>query len=629
MKSRKFVLGASLLAVAAATALSVSSAASAADPQAPAAEVGASLSAPVKAKLLGGAKLLRSTNFAAASGMKAPAGGAVKTVLKTNRPIPGKGTSGGPAAQAPSPNIAIKYPLVPSMKIVGKPSSVMAMQGLSSYDQEVAFGGYDLTPPDPEIAAGAGQIVQVVNNLIGIYDQGGHAITAPVSMENFFGDDVSFLSDPKAYWDPETKHWFVTELMVDFNEGQYSGVYIAVSQTSNAAGGWWIYWLDQADPFPNEGNNCFFDSGFACLPDQPLLGADKWTLQISTNQFDLLGFGFNGAQMFYIDKTALVTGALFPNVVGEDYNADFPTPPPFTGCGFPFPTWYSVQPAESPNGNYDLHWNGTSYALSALDFCNQNDNRISLWVTVNTRSVSSVAPNIGILQATVVNTAMPYGMPPDATQANGNIPLGNYWYDAYTSSNITANDDRMNEVEFNNKSGMLMGGLNTGAIINGQGCNGCEFRVAVAWFALKLRWSGSTLFYTKSGGYIASRHSDVLFPASTSVNSGNGVWAYSVTGDDMYPSAGASSFTQTAKPSTIVITNPGAGPSDTWFGYASGAERWGDYSGAVTDGNKVFMTSEYIANNCSLGTWLDDYTCGGTRGFWTNWSTSIAGTTLR
>ena len=622
MKSRKFVLGASLLAVAAATALSVSSAASAAEPQAPAAEA-ASLSASVRAKPLGQVKLLRSMNFAAASGLKAPAGGAVKTTLKTNRAIPGKGSAlSGLKGQTPSPGIAIKYPLVPSMSIVGKPAQVLAMQGLNANDQDT-FGGYQLEPPDTEIAAGAGQIVQVVNNIIGIYDQGGHAITAPVSMENFFGDDVSFLSDPKAYWDPDTNHWFVTELMYDFNNFAYAGIYIAVSQTNNAAGGWNIYFLDQADPFPSESNGCFFDNGFACLPDQPLLGADKWTLQISVNQFQIFD-GFNGAQMFYIDKTALALGHPFPNVVGEDFNADFPVPPPVSGCFFDA-LWYSVQPAESPNGNYDLHFNGTSFALSALDFCNRNDNRIALWVTNNTRSVSSVSPSIDIGRATVTNTALPYGAPPVALQANGNIPFGNYYYDEYVSPNLESNDDRMNEVEFNNKTGMLMGGLNTGASVTDLN----HFRVAGAWFGLKLVWSGSTLLVGKSGGYIANRDADVLFPASTSVNSGNGLWAYTITGDYMYPGAGVSSFSLAAKPSKIIVANPGIGPADGFTGYPfGGPERWGDYSGAATNGNKVFATSEYIAQNCSLGAYLSDDTCGGTRGWATNWAASIVGTTL-
>jgi hypothetical protein len=500
------------------------------------------------------------------------------------------------------------------MPIVGHPAQVMAKQGLNANDQ-YWFGGYELEPPDPDIAAGNGMLVQVVNNLVGVYDQTGHQLLAPVSMEAFFGDFASFLSDPKVYFDPDTKHWFVTELMYDFyGSFDYSGVYIAVSQTGSPAGGWNIYYLDTSDPFGNSG--CWFDTGVACLPDQPLLGADKWTLQISTNEFSLFG-DFNGAQMFYIDKTALALGLPFPNVVAADLG-DIGVPVGM--CGTP---WYSVQPAESPNGTYDLHWNGTSFALSALDGCNANDNRISLWWSRNTKSIASVFPLIAISRKTLAGPA--YGMPPVATQPNGDIPLGNVVYDAFTSPQIQTNDDRMNEVEFNGRAGTLMGGLNTGAYV--QDVN--HFHAAILWIKLKIQWVGSSPSSGGVGGYIANLNADTLFPASASTNAGNGIWAYTVTGGDpIFPSAAISNFGLNTKPSKIIVTNEGVGPADGFTGYEDFAERWGDYSGAATDGNKLFATSEYIAQTCDLGTWLDDFTCGNTRGFWTNWSNSLAGVTL-
>ena len=86
---------------------------------------------------------------------------------------------------------------------------------------------------------------------------------------------------------------------------------IAVSQTNDPTGLWNIYKIDTTDDgtlgTPSH-PNC------PCLGDQPLIGADANGFYVTTNEFPLFLNGFNGAQVYALDKFALASGSL-PAVV--------------------------------------------------------------------------------------------------------------------------------------------------------------------------------------------------------------------------------------------------------------------------------------------------------------------------
>ncbi len=63
---------------------------------------------------------------------------------------------------------------------------------------------------------------------------------------------------------------------------------------------------------------------------------------------------------------------------------------------------------------YDIHGNGTAWALSALDFDGTNDNRLAVWQFRNTKSISGL-PNI--IPSGYLGTGVPaYGQPPPGVQ---------------------------------------------------------------------------------------------------------------------------------------------------------------------------------------------------------------------
>ena len=108
------------------------------------------------------------------------------------------------------------------------------------------------------------------------------------------------------------------------------------------------------------------------------------------------------------------------------------------------------------------------------------------------------------------------------------------------------------------------------------------------------------------------------------------VVAFTVLGDDYYPSAGYAVLTESGA-GAIHIAAEGAGPADSFTSYKAFVgnpprTRWGDYGAAVLMGNDVWISSEYVAQTCTLDQYLSGAagSCGGTRTSLGNWSTRIS-----
>src|SRR5262249_62137138 len=115
-------------------------------------------------------------------------------------------------------------------------------------------------------------------------------------------------------------------------------------------------------------------------------------------------------------------------------------------------------------------------------------------------------------------------------------------------------------------------------------------RAGAAWFVLQPSLSGGQLSATVfNQGYIAissPKQNGVLFP-SVGVNaSGKAVIAFSIAGEEFFPSAGYSVLDAANGAGPIVISFAGVAPDDGFSGYfpfGFRVGRWGDYSWAVSD----------------------------------------------
>jgi hypothetical protein len=509
-----------------------------------------------------------------------------------------------------------KPPTTPNptgLPVVTSTPGASGFDALNHVDQRSANGGnqFSLEPPDQGLCVGGGYVVETVNTIVRVYNRSGSPLTDVKDLNTFFGlaaqNDRSIalgepgrfgpsLTDPKCYYDSDTGRFFLTVAEYDVNSASDaptgpSAVLIAVSQTSDPTRNWNRFSLNTTD---DGTGGTPLHSNCPCLPDQPLIGADANGFYVTTNEFgpitDLANASFNGAQIYALSKTALENGTT-PSVV------QFENPKLAEGIS------YSVQPATSPNGQYERAAGGTEYFLSALQFTGTADNRIAAWAITNTRSLNQATPKV-ILSLDVVRSE-DYAFPPDATQKDDGVrPLGTSFMPPEPVELIAGNDDRMNQVVFAN--GLLWSGLNTAI--------GAGDRVGIAWFAVSPRINGgdddragarhSKIKAKIAGqGYIAVNGENVLYPSIGVNQDGRGAMVFTLSGPDYFPSSAYVTVKGTEDDatagSTVHLVGAGKASEDGFTGYpefgGNGTARWGDYSAAVAAPNgTIWMASEYI-----------------------------------
>ncbi len=531
---------------------------------------------------------------------------------RTNLMIPSKEagrralSSGSAAAAAAASNLPLNEPVAHSSTVENfQDSSFIGFDGLSNIDQRTANNGnqFSLEPPDQGLCAGNGFVVETVNDVIRVYDKVGNPLTGAEDLNSFFGLAPAiirgtsnvigpFLSDPRCYYDSQTKRWFVTELEED--SGNNTGAtgrnfnLIAVSQTSDPTSAFTVFQYDVTDDGVNGTPN---HGACPCFGDQPLLGADKYGIYQSTNEFSATTF--NGSQIYAISKSKLEAAAEskspnLPLVIQIDASQELV---PFGGES------YSIQPATSPTPTSEEEENGVEYFLSALQFGNPGyevyDNRIAVWAVTNTKTLNTNFPILN-LALNVVQTET-YGQPDPAAQKPGPIPLATSLGDPLEL--INTNDDRMNQVI--NSNGVLYGGVNSKLKVGGASQTGA------AWFAIQPSFVGANLKGSVvNQGYVAVSKNNVIFPSVGVDRDGDGAIVYTLVGPDYFPSVAYTPFSDVTASQFVHIAGAGEGPDDGFTGYpqygGNGVARWGDYSAATWDGERMWFASEYIPEACTV-----------------------------
>ena len=465
------------------------------------------------------------------------------------------------------------------------------------------------------MAAGEGFILEAVNDALAVYGQRSHTLLiGPTPLNQFFKlrPEIvrstppvfgQFVSDPKAYFDPQTRRWFVTALEIDVDPAtgafqNHTSVLLAVSKTSNPTGQFNLFSIDTTDDGTNgtpSHPNC------PCFGDQPLIGANQDGFFISTNEFGL-AVGFNGAQIYAISKEELAEGETSP-VVHLD---NLPCPE-----GIPF----SLQPAVTRSlfprdfdGDDDDR--GIEFLLSVPDITLLFDNRLAVWSLTNTRSLKSHHPQLTL--AHVVIPSETFGVPNDAEQKAGPTPLGTALGEP--EERLATNDQRMQQVFF--VDGELWGAVTT-SVSQGPNCvTGFESdcKAGVAWFAVRPNFRHDTLHAeVRRQGYISVQGENVFYPSIAMGEDGRGVIAFALSGHDFFPSSAFARIGHRGVGS-VRIAAAGVAPDDGFSGYVAcggaGSGRWGDYSAAaVVDEDNIWFATEFIP--------------GGVRTVLANWGTFI------
>lgn len=469
----------------------------------------------------------------------------------------------------------------PNSVVSSSPS--VAFEGLTTED--TAFtNGFVTSPPDQGLCVGHGYVLEIINSAMTVYSTSGGALVTPISVYPFFQLDstTSFLADPRCYYDAPTQRWFASMTNVFNGVTGRSDLVLAVSQTSDPRGGWYIYSIDSTD---DGANGTPSNANCPCYGDQPLLGADAYGVYLSSNEFSLSVPAFNGSQIYAVAKSELEAGES-PSVV------HFFNLPLAEGMA------YSVQPASSPDLSSESA-PGTEYFLSALDFFSTLDNRIAVWAITNTSSLSNAMPSIGLTNIVIKSEV--YGFPPVAPQRAGSNPLGQLL--GYPEETLDTDDDRMQNVVY--ASGHLWGGL-TSVVSDGTNLN-----AGIAYFDVKPGMSQETLNASVQGqGYISVQGNSAIYPGIGVTADGIAAAAFTVTGTAYYPSAAYSHITPSNSLAVNIVARGGA-PQDDFSGYpffgGDGSARWGDYSWGVADGGSLWLATEYIPGNINGMDFLTDF----------------------
>lgn len=574
--------------------------------------------------------------------------------VEVNRPRPG-------FKNGKFPKHPLDAPTVGSSAVAGSnPQLGLSFDGLNHRDQRLANGGnqFSLEPPDQGLCVGNGYVVEVVNSVIRVWSIGGASLTGVEDLNTFYGYPAAVnrttgvigpeVIDPVCYYDPENHRFVVAITTLDVDEnGDANGkntIDVAVSNSGDPIGNWTLYHVpaqnDGTDGTPNHG--CTLDGvqPGPCFQDYPHIGADGNGVYITTNEYDLFGPAYNAAQVFAFSKAQLAAHPASVRVTLVE-NLAVDGSPGFTA-------W----PATSPAGQYSGERNGTEYLLSTIAGDGSETGnptgtarRIGLWAITNTSSLNSSTPALGITSRLINSETYVY--PPKANQKPGSIPLADCLNDTTiptpfgpgcwqlffndepahdeVESHLDSNDTRMQQTWYVN--GTLWGAVDTAVWVGG------ELKAGIAWFAVapKINGAGKVEGQVKKQGYLALGGNNLTYPALAMATNGRGVIAFTVTGDDYYPSAGYATITANGAVGPVHIAAAGLGPDDGFTSYKAFVgdpprTRWGDYGAAVTDGTSIWIASEYIAQTCTLTEYLAGSigSCGGTRTPFANWATRIS-----
>ncbi len=484
----------------------------------------------------------------------------------------------------------------------GPEAGMLAFAALTHADSRFANNGNQFSgePPDQALCVGSGFTLEMVNQVVTVYNGNGAQLVPEATINEFYGlepnitrtEPPSFgplVFDPVCLYDAPLKRFFVlnTALIQDPVTGELTGgsrLFLAVSATSDPTGTFAYFSLNTTSGDPT-------DLGCPCFDDFPHVGADANGFFVSTNRFSVFGTEFNGAKIHAISKAALAraadgTGAA-PQVVS--INAG-----PVNGN--PSST---VQPATVPPGGQFL---GREYFLSTLNFDTLSEKSIAVWALANTASLNTANPDLRLTRSVI--SSLQYTFAPDVTQKPGPAPLAESVGERLNRLDNGAGSN-MQEVTY--ADGKLWSTVGTGI-----GARLQQKRSGVLWLQV-----APTFTNAQAGGsvvrqgYVTVASNSLMYPTVGVNAAGVGAIVMSLAGPTTYPSPSFISIDGSGVAGPVRVPEVGAGPEDGFtcyraFGDRSRGCRWGDYSEAVADENgDIWMAVEWIPNTArtELANW--------------------------
>lgn len=172
---------------------------------------------------------------------------------------------------------------------------VTVTQTLPGLD-DVGSGGFE--PPDVQVAAGPGYVVEMVNLAVRVWRTGAGPAQAvqTLKLAQFFASGDDNLTDPRIVYDAPTGRW-----LASISDLGASGVRLAVSATGDPTGRWTL--------------SSYVTPGCA---DQPRLGIADGIVVLGADIYrdcEAQGSQSTGSMLWVVNKEQLLAGSTTPAVV--------------------------------------------------------------------------------------------------------------------------------------------------------------------------------------------------------------------------------------------------------------------------------------------------------------------------
>ncbi|TMG61968.1 MAG: fibronectin type III domain-containing protein [Chloroflexi bacterium] len=415
------------------------------------------------------------------------------------------------------------------------PNAAALFNGLNSPGLSAADEGFQPTPPDSTGAIGPTRYVEMVNQLVGVYDRGNLTLVSSTDLGTFTGTPSSLAtSDPQVQWDAQGNRW----------------LYGAVAFNSNLTNTYLLFgWSKTADPTDLTGGWCRYASPTgANIPDYPKLGHDANFVIFGTNIYD----GSNASLPFV---TANITA--IPKPAGQSNCSGSVTVTNFADATHVLnnadgTTAFTPVPANTT----DASANG--YIVAAHDVSVTPQSKVMVW---------HMTPGPLLVANGDISVGSSYTVPPNVPQPG-------------TTYLIDSLDGRLTQAVANFDPSAGTEAVWTQHTVGGSG------RSIVRWYELL---PGSLTI--RQQGQLANA-TDFYWNAAISPSSAgdDAMISYNRGSSSLLPVIGAQTRTKSTPPGQmdageVLLGSSSAADQEVLFqgNCTSSPCRWGDYSGATPD----------------------------------------------
>jgi subtilisin-like proprotein convertase family protein len=169
------------------------------------------------------------------------------------------------------------------------------------------FDGLDfssVSPADPSLCSGPNHIIQMVNqgggSFVKIWNRNGATLLAKSTMSVLLGNSYLGGGDPVALYDQFTDRYMITEFGKPLEGSTFiNSLIIAVSQTADPTGGWYVYRFQ---------DNSFF-------VDYPHFGVWPNILYATSNDFNTAATTYLGSSVYAFNKVKMTAGDPAPEAI--------------------------------------------------------------------------------------------------------------------------------------------------------------------------------------------------------------------------------------------------------------------------------------------------------------------------